>query len=185
MHSLDGDLEKRAKNARDKAERVFYGASDEEDEHLLRLWLYLSREYNIPLFDDYFKNRTFDELIFEIELIALFKKNQMDKSKTGEDSVKHIMKDSSNRNELSELAAMWEEEDRKASDFAKKQAILRGEKLPEIQEKNTESKGKGWQEVKTDDSIVSDEEFSELERQFMESNEFIDPNAVKGKKDDK
>lgn len=64
--------EERSKAARAKAERVFnanYG--DSMEEALLFLRFVISRHYSIPIFSDYFTDRSLDDLIFESELIRL------------------------------------------------------------------------------------------------------------------
>lgn len=63
--------EERAVLAKEKASRVFNGNYKDYSEVLLYLIWILAQHYKIPVFDSYFKDRSLDDLIFEVELIRL------------------------------------------------------------------------------------------------------------------
>ena len=97
---FEGDIEKRIKAAKEKAERVFYGVKTTIEEETLRLQYVISRHYGIPIFDNYFKDRTLDDLIFEIELISL-------NSTGGEEKMEEIMTTPEKRQELDGIFDDW------------------------------------------------------------------------------
>ena len=72
-------LEERITSAKKKAERVKELMQDsskieteEEFEHLMVI--FISRHYNMPIYSDYFKERTLDELVYEAQMISTFEK---------------------------------------------------------------------------------------------------------------
>jgi len=103
MHHLEGDIDDRIKLAKQRAESVYYGHSDVLEDQVMRLQFLLSREYNMPLFSDYFEKRTLDDLIFEMELIKLSREPATDK-------MSDIMKDEGKKKELESLFDDWTEE---------------------------------------------------------------------------
>jgi hypothetical protein len=103
MHHLEGDIDDRIKLAKQRAESVYYGHSDVLEDQVMRLQFLLSREYNMPLFSDYFEKRTLDQLIFEMELIKLSREPATDK-------MSDIMKDEGKKKELESLFDDWTEE---------------------------------------------------------------------------
>jgi len=71
IHHFDPWVEERSEEARAKAKRIFDGEYSNFDDVLFMLKFQISRHYNLPIFDPYFSERTFDDLVFELELINL------------------------------------------------------------------------------------------------------------------
>lgn len=110
---FEGNLEIRINAAKQKAEDVYYGKGKTLEEEVTRLQFILAREYQIPLFDAYFLNKTIDDLVFEIEIIKL--------SKQGSGArVADIMKSEKNKEELSSLFDDWDKPATKQSKAATK-----------------------------------------------------------------
>lgn len=68
MRILEHFLEERVEKSKEKAYKLIHEAPESEDDlHLLYSFI-LARRYSIPLYSEYFKERTFDELAFEVYL---------------------------------------------------------------------------------------------------------------------
>jgi len=91
-------LEERIEAARDYAERLFYKKINNVKDLEMFYRSILSNHYGIPIFDKYFEERTFDELIFEAHLIKLY-------NTPHEELAKNFVLDN-----LEEAAAVVEEE---------------------------------------------------------------------------
>jgi hypothetical protein len=64
-------IDKRFKAAQEKAGRVFNNQLNETDDEGDILRFYLATQLGIGVFDKYLTDRTFDELVYEIELYRL------------------------------------------------------------------------------------------------------------------
>jgi hypothetical protein len=64
-------LQERIDAAKEKARKIVAGEVESEKELVEAMVLVLSRHYGLPFFDSYFEDRTFDDLIFEVELLKL------------------------------------------------------------------------------------------------------------------
>lgn len=71
MFVPEPNMEKRMDAAKELANRLLHAQFEDEREFILAMHWIISRERNIPLFSPYFADRTFDELILEVELIRL------------------------------------------------------------------------------------------------------------------
>lgn len=69
------EFEGRQALAKELAQRIYSNNIDTEEELVLSLHWILSSYYKIPLFSDYFKGRSLDQLILECELIRLMSTN--------------------------------------------------------------------------------------------------------------
>jgi hypothetical protein len=61
-------LEERIKKAEQQAKKIMSGQMDDEDSLVLLYRFLLSQRYHIGIFDEYFQNRTIDELALEVHL---------------------------------------------------------------------------------------------------------------------
>lgn len=72
----DPHLPERTERARDLAIRVADGTVETQEDLEMSVRLVISRHYGLPMFDDYFEKRTYDELAFEAFLIAEFARRE-------------------------------------------------------------------------------------------------------------
>lgn len=70
---IEPNLNDRIEEAQKMAERISSGQVDTNGEFELSLRLIVSKQYNIPLFSEYFDNLTMDQLLLEVELVRLSK----------------------------------------------------------------------------------------------------------------
>lgn len=68
---IEPNLNDRIEEAKKMAERISSGQVDTNGEFELSLRLIVSKQYNIPLFSEYFDNLTMDQLLLEVELVRL------------------------------------------------------------------------------------------------------------------
>jgi hypothetical protein len=61
-------LTERIEAAKKKAKQIIDGKIDDESDLRLVFQFVLCQKYNIPIFDEYFEERTLDELMFEVYL---------------------------------------------------------------------------------------------------------------------
>jgi len=73
MLNLFDDFENQLERGKERANKVFNSKDLDIEDQLLSLHFFLSRHYSIPLFSPYFKERTIEELVLEVELIRLSK----------------------------------------------------------------------------------------------------------------
>jgi vacuolar-type H+-ATPase subunit H len=99
---LELHLEKRIQEARERANRIVSNQHATFEDNVIYLQAILARHYNMPIFHEYFKNRTIDELIFEIELISAF-------NKTPESRGQELLKE--NKEEAASLFDDWAKDD--------------------------------------------------------------------------
>lgn len=80
---LNGEpfLSERMEKAKELAARIVNKDHRTIQDSMLFLKSILSRHYNIPIFHEYFEKRTFEELVFEIELINLSNQSNVEKGK--------------------------------------------------------------------------------------------------------
>ena len=99
---LELHLDKRIQEARERANRIVSNQHTSFEDSLVYLQMILAKHYNMPIFHSYFKERTIDELIFEIELISAMNKPSQERGQ-------EILKE--NKDEASALFDDWAEED--------------------------------------------------------------------------
>lgn len=99
----DGDISDRMDEARQKARDIYYGEDLTYESLILRFTFILAREYNMPLFHEYFKERTLEELILEIEMIKLSREPQ-------ESKMSEIMNNEESKKELESIFDDWDSE---------------------------------------------------------------------------
>lgn len=68
---LEPNLENRIKAAKARARKIANQDVQTEDDLRDFLIYYISSKYNLPIFSEYFGNRTIDDLIYEAELLAM------------------------------------------------------------------------------------------------------------------
>ena len=95
-------LDKRIAKAKARAERIASNKHTDFDDGIFYLRAILSKHYNLPIFHEYFIDRTLDELIFEIELINAFDKPSGERGQ-------EILKE--NKEEAEGLFDDWAEDD--------------------------------------------------------------------------
>lgn len=150
------ELDKRIEQAKKRAETVYYGTSSTLDDEIMRLCFILSREYKIPIFSQYFVDRTVDELIFEVELIRLSKT-------TGEKKMADIVQDKDSKKELDSLFDDWG--DPPKAETPKNQGLARS-----VPQTKKEEEHKTWVDLPTS---IDDNDMMEQAKKFMETGEFI------------
>ena len=62
-------LERRIEQAKEYAAKIASGLGDSEQDIEITYRMFLSEHYSLPIFDEYFEKRTFDQLAFEVYLI--------------------------------------------------------------------------------------------------------------------
>jgi hypothetical protein len=102
---FEGDLERRIERAKELAQRIVSNDTHGFEESMLAWRFILARHYNLPLFHEYFLERTIDELILEVELLNAV-------SQSGEQHGSKLL--SENKEEAEALFDDWIEEDMKA-----------------------------------------------------------------------
>lgn len=118
----DGDISDRMDEARQKAKDIYYGNDLSYDSLILRFTFVLAREYNMPIFHKYFKDRTLEELILEIEMIKLSREPQ-------ESKMTQIMNDEESKKELESIFDDWSSEN--SVDLSNIDGYNEGDKLVE------------------------------------------------------
>lgn len=81
MFSSDGNVGERIEIAKKIANRIFHGKVESYEEFILMLCWNISEYRNIPLYSDYYKNKTLEQLIMETEMIRLSKRTPEDAAK--------------------------------------------------------------------------------------------------------
>jgi len=95
-------INERFKKAQEKANRVFNNQLTDEDDESDILRFYLAMQLGIGVFDKYLTDRTFDELVYEIELHRL-------KSQPREQRTTELINE--NKEELSGAFDDWVDQD--------------------------------------------------------------------------
>lgn len=160
---FEGDLKSRIDKAKQRASEVFNGSTEELDDHALQMAFILSQHYNIPLFSEYFMDRTFDELVFELELIQLLKKPEKPK-------MEEIVQDENNKEELAGLFDDWFQES------VQKQASKQQPKNQKDTKSDKESEEESVKWVDVQNNMSEDEAMKMAEQHFFETGEFL-PNT--------
>lgn len=66
MRVVEPHLKERIELAEARAKKLVHGQPDSEEELLIIYSVILSQKYNIPIFSEYFQERTIDELALEV-----------------------------------------------------------------------------------------------------------------------
>lgn len=66
MRVVEPHLKERIELAEAKAKKLVHGQPDSEEDLLTIYSVILSQKYNMPIFSDYFQERTLDELALEV-----------------------------------------------------------------------------------------------------------------------
>jgi len=66
MRVVEPHLKERIEAAEAKAKKLVHGQPDSEEELLIIYSVILSQKYNMPIFSEYFQERTIDELALEV-----------------------------------------------------------------------------------------------------------------------
>lgn len=61
-------LQERVEKAKEKAKKMIHGVADSEGDLFLIYSFILAQRYNMPIYSDYFLERSIDELAFEVFL---------------------------------------------------------------------------------------------------------------------
>lgn len=72
---FEPNLEERIDQAKERARRIMTKDHKTLADTVLYLQIVLANHYGIPIFDPYFKEKTIDELIFEVEVVNLSKES--------------------------------------------------------------------------------------------------------------
>lgn len=100
--NFEGDIAKRIEKAKAAARAIVDGSDNSLDGAHFVLRAILSKRYNMPIFHEYFENKSFDELVFEIEIFNALEETN---TKRGSNALKE------NKAEAESLFDDWAEDD--------------------------------------------------------------------------
>ena len=119
MRVVEPHLKERIEAAERKAKKLVHGQPDSEDELLIIYSTILSQKYNMPIFSDYFQERTIDELALEVFIWQEMSK----KSTVGTDDFvldDDVIKEATNEEAWEDLQSDADFIDQARKDFADK-----------------------------------------------------------------
>ena len=119
MRVVEPHLKERIEAAERKAKKLVHGQPDSEDELLIIYSTILSQKYNMPIFSEYFQERTIDELALEVFIWQEMSK----KSTVGTDDFvldDDVIKEATNEEAWEDLQSDADFIDQARKDFADK-----------------------------------------------------------------
>ena len=119
MRVVEPHLKERIEAAERKAKKLVHGQPDSEDELLIIYSVILSQKYNMPIFSEYFQERTIDELALEVFIWQEMSK----KSTVGTDDFvldDDVIKEATNEEAWEDLQSDADFIDQARKDFADK-----------------------------------------------------------------
>ena len=119
MRVVEPHLKERIEAAERKAKKLVHGQHDSEDELLIIYSVILSQKYNMPIFSEYFQERTIDELALEVFIWQEMSK----KSTVGTDDFvldDDVIKEATNEEAWEDLQSDADFIDQARKDFADK-----------------------------------------------------------------
>ena len=119
MRVVEPHLKERIEAAERKAKKLAHGQPDSEDELLIIYSVILSQKYNMPIFSEYFQERTIDELALEVFIWQEMNK----KSTVGTDDFvldDDVIKEATNEEAWEDLQSDADFIDQARKDFADK-----------------------------------------------------------------
>lgn len=119
MRVVEPHLKERIEAAERKAKKLVHGQPDSEDELLIIYSVILSQKYNMPIFSEYFQERTIDELALEVFIWQEMNK----KSTVGTDDFvldDDVIKEATNEEAWEDLQSDADFIDQARKDFADK-----------------------------------------------------------------
>lgn len=169
------DYDSRVEAAKTLAEDIYYKRNPTAGNSILFIQVLLAKHYNIPIFSDYFKERTVEELIFELEIINLFRLTPEDRTKELIEKAKKSTAEG-DENELKSIFSDWEEERVKKLNYSKGLENNKEKDDDKVPDPDVQ-----W--ITPDESGLNDD-FIKDAKKFMETGEFKNDNDNDDKGDD-
>jgi hypothetical protein len=101
---LEPETEARIDQAKERAKKIMNREHETLDEIIMYLQIILAQYYHMPIYSEYFKDKTLDELIFEVEIMNL-------SQQTSTESASKMLTD--DKKEAESLFDDWVDEDLK------------------------------------------------------------------------